>query len=202
MKLTLLLIALAALSSPAWSQTSSSVSTLTVAQDAYLQGGTYFGSLIDTQGGPGFKIDVQQTSSTVQQVVYVPETTVETTAWVDVYDWVDMGYWQDQYDSYEVEYYVDPVYDENGNEIRTDYRKMMAIVLEAGYHGHVGIEYEGKDLDEYTGIRATKTLLETVRDELTPEPEADVEIEEIDIEELESGSKGKGKRRLKLRKLR
>ncbi len=93
-------------------------------------------------------------------------------------------------------------FDENGNEVRTDYLKMMAIVLEAGYHGHVGIEYEGQELDEYAGIRATKTLLETVRDELTPEPQEDVEIEEIDIEELESGSKGKGKRRLKFRKLR
>jgi len=93
-------------------------------------------------------------------------------------------------------------FDENGNEVRTDYRKMMAIVLEAGYHGHVGIEYEGQGLDEYAGIRATKTLLETVRDELSPEPEEDVEIEEIDIEDLEPGSKGKGKRRLKLRKLR
>ena len=40
---------------------------------------------------------------------------------------------------------------------------MMKIVLDAGFHGYVGIEYEGSELDEYTGIRKTKTLLERVR---------------------------------------
>ena len=38
----------------------------------------------------------------------------------------------------------------------------MDIVLEAGYHGYVGIEYEGSELDEYAGIKATKELLERV----------------------------------------
>lgn len=57
-------------------------------------------------------------------------------------------------------------FDEAGNEIHTDYRRMMRIVLDAGYRGYVGIEYEGKKLDEYAGIRATKKLLETVRAEL------------------------------------
>lgn len=58
-------------------------------------------------------------------------------------------------------------FDEQGNEIHTDYRKMMQIVLDAGYRGYVGIEYEGGKIDEYAGIRATKKLLETVRDELS-----------------------------------
>jgi hypothetical protein len=31
---------------------------------------------------------------------------------------------------------------------------MMKIVLAAGYHGYVGIEYEGSKIDEYAGIRA------------------------------------------------
>ncbi len=57
-------------------------------------------------------------------------------------------------------------FDAAGNEIHTDYRKMMKIVLDAGYHGYVGIEYEGSKLDEYEGIRATKRLLEKVRKEL------------------------------------
>lgn len=57
-------------------------------------------------------------------------------------------------------------FDEQGNEIHTDYRRMMKIVVEAGYHGYVGIEYEGGKLDEYAGIRATKKLLEKVRDEM------------------------------------
>jgi hypothetical protein len=43
---------------------------------------------------------------------------------------------------------------------------MMKIVLAAGYSGFVGIEYEGSRLDEYAGIRATKKLLERVREQL------------------------------------
>ena len=59
-------------------------------------------------------------------------------------------------------------FDENGNEVHTDYRRMMKIVLDAGYRGYVGIEYEGNGLGEMEGIRATQRLLETVRDELSP----------------------------------
>ncbi|MHA3772557.1 sugar phosphate isomerase/epimerase family protein [Verrucomicrobiota bacterium sgz303538] len=58
-------------------------------------------------------------------------------------------------------------FDAEGNETEIDYRRMMKIVLAANYHGHVGIEYEGTRLDEYSGIRATKKLLETVRAELS-----------------------------------
>ena len=53
-------------------------------------------------------------------------------------------------------------FDPEGNEIHTDYYKMMKIVLDAGYNGYVGIEYEGNDLEEMEGIRATKNLLERV----------------------------------------
>lgn len=58
-------------------------------------------------------------------------------------------------------------FDAEGNETHTDYRKMMEIVVEAGYHGYVGIEYEGSKLSEPEGILATKKLLERVRDELS-----------------------------------
>lgn len=57
-------------------------------------------------------------------------------------------------------------FDENGNETETDYLRMMRIVLDAGYRGYVGIEYEGDDLSEPDGIRATKALLERVRGQL------------------------------------
>ncbi len=57
-------------------------------------------------------------------------------------------------------------FDADGNETRTDYRRMMKIVVDAGYHDFVGIEYEGSKLDEYAGIRATKALLEKVRREM------------------------------------
>jgi hypothetical protein len=43
---------------------------------------------------------------------------------------------------------------------------MMKIVLDAGYHGRVGIEYEGTHLSEPDGIRATKRLLERVASEM------------------------------------
>lgn len=58
-------------------------------------------------------------------------------------------------------------FDDAGWELHTDYRRMLRIVLAAGYHGFVGIEYEGTELSEPDGIRATKRLLERVRAELT-----------------------------------
>jgi len=58
-------------------------------------------------------------------------------------------------------------FDEKGEETHTDYHKMMAIVVKKhNYHGFVGIEYEGGKLTEPDGIRATKKLLEQVREEL------------------------------------
>ncbi len=58
-------------------------------------------------------------------------------------------------------------FDERGNEIRIDYRRMMKIVVDAGYKGYVGIEYSGDRLSEPEGIRATKNLLERVRADLS-----------------------------------
>jgi len=57
-------------------------------------------------------------------------------------------------------------FDERGEEIHTDYHKMMKIVLDAGYNGFVGIEYEGDKMSERDGVRATKRLLERVHQEL------------------------------------
>ncbi|MFG0334282.1 MAG: sugar phosphate isomerase/epimerase, partial [Maioricimonas sp. JB049] len=45
--------------------------------------------------------------------------------------------------------------------------RMMKIVVDAGYRGYVGIEYEGRELDEMTGIRKSKELLERVREKLS-----------------------------------
>lgn len=58
-------------------------------------------------------------------------------------------------------------FDDKGNEIHTDYHKMMKIVIDAGYRGYVGVEYEGSKLSEYDGIKATKKLLESVREKLS-----------------------------------
>ncbi|MDN5213549.1 sugar phosphate isomerase/epimerase family protein [Fulvivirgaceae bacterium BMA12] len=53
-------------------------------------------------------------------------------------------------------------FDENGNEIHTDFTKMLNIVKKAGYTGYIGVEYEGSKMSEDEGIMATKKLLEKV----------------------------------------
>jgi sugar phosphate isomerase/epimerase len=50
-------------------------------------------------------------------------------------------------------------FDAFGNETATDYPRMMSIVLEAGYHGYVGVEYEGDRLPEAEGVELTRKLL-------------------------------------------
>jgi sugar phosphate isomerase/epimerase len=57
-------------------------------------------------------------------------------------------------------------FDDAGSEVRTDFARMLKLMLAAGYHGWVGIEYEGTTLAEPEGIRATKRLLERLRAEL------------------------------------
>lgn len=58
-------------------------------------------------------------------------------------------------------------FDEEGNETTIDYLRMMKIVINAEYHGHVGIEYEGRRLSEPEGILATRRLLERAREGLS-----------------------------------
>lgn len=58
-------------------------------------------------------------------------------------------------------------FDEAGNEVRTDYRRMMTIVADAGYTGYVGIEWEGGGISELEGVLKTKRLLETIREEMS-----------------------------------
>jgi sugar phosphate isomerase/epimerase len=61
-------------------------------------------------------------------------------------------------------------FDANGNETTIDYTRMMKIVLDAGYRGYVGVEWEGREPENQAeGIRLTKALLERVRAELTPQ---------------------------------
>lgn len=52
-------------------------------------------------------------------------------------------------------------FNEAGDEIHTDYTKMLQIVKDAGYRGFIGIEYEGSELGEYDGIRKTIDLLKS-----------------------------------------
>ncbi len=55
-------------------------------------------------------------------------------------------------------------FDEKGDEIHTDFERMMKIVLDAGYHGYVGVEYEGETLGEVEGVKACVKLLERIRE--------------------------------------
>jgi sugar phosphate isomerase/epimerase len=57
-------------------------------------------------------------------------------------------------------------FDDSGEHVSFDYRRMLKIVMEAGYHGRIGIEYEGTKRPEAEGIRLTKALLEKIRAEM------------------------------------
>ncbi len=48
----------------------------------------------------------------------------------------------------------------DGSHVQFDIGRMVEIVLAAGYHGFIGIEYEGDQLSEPEGIMACKRLLE------------------------------------------
>jgi L-ribulose-5-phosphate 3-epimerase len=84
----------------------------------------------------------------------------------------DFGNFPDEIDRYEAVKTLMPYakavsaksydFDDKGNETKIDYHKMMAVVLNAGYHGHVGIEYEGSRLNEVGGILATRRLLDEI----------------------------------------
>jgi sugar phosphate isomerase/epimerase len=53
-------------------------------------------------------------------------------------------------------------FDQRGEEIFTDYHRLMRIVYGSGYKGYLGVEYEGEKHSEPDGIRLTKTLIERV----------------------------------------
>jgi len=50
-------------------------------------------------------------------------------------------------------------FNEEGDETKIDYYKMLQIVKKSGYTGFIGVEYEGNVLGEEEGILATKELL-------------------------------------------
>jgi sugar phosphate isomerase/epimerase len=59
-------------------------------------------------------------------------------------------------------------FDSKGNEVHTDYRKMLGIVLtKHKFRGYIGVEWEGSRPGEPEGIKLTKALLETIRDEMS-----------------------------------
>lgn len=51
-------------------------------------------------------------------------------------------------------------FNDAGNEVNTDFERILKIVKEAGYRGYIGIEYEGREIGEVEGIKLTKKLLQ------------------------------------------
>jgi len=60
-------------------------------------------------------------------------------------------------------------FEKNGEASDTNYTKAMKIVLDAGYRGYVGVEYQGKKISEDEGIIKTRDLLIKVRKQLSSE---------------------------------
>ena len=56
-------------------------------------------------------------------------------------------------------------FNEAGEEVHTDFRKAIDLVLAAGYNGYIGIEYEGGKHSEMEGIKLTQALLEKIQKE-------------------------------------
>lgn len=85
---------------------------------------------------------------------------------------IDDDHWYDRYQGVaEMMPYAKAVsakshdFKDDGEEAHTDYRRMLQIVLAAGYRGWIGVEYEGASLPEEQGILATRKLLENVRED-------------------------------------
>ncbi|MFK5923663.1 MAG: sugar phosphate isomerase/epimerase family protein [Verrucomicrobiota bacterium] len=57
-------------------------------------------------------------------------------------------------------------FDSSGNESNVDYRRMLKIVKNSGFHGYIGIEFEGHETDPIKGINQTKNLIKKVMTEL------------------------------------
>ncbi|TMM56846.1 TIM barrel protein [Maribacter algarum] len=53
-------------------------------------------------------------------------------------------------------------FDSNGNETVIEYPKLLKLVKESKFDGHIGIEFEGENMSEPQGIKATKNLIERV----------------------------------------
>ena len=53
-------------------------------------------------------------------------------------------------------------FNEAGDEVRTDYERMIKIVVDAGYRGHVALEYEAKE----DPLKAVPRYLDKLREAL------------------------------------
>ncbi len=57
-------------------------------------------------------------------------------------------------------------FDENGNETKLDYKRLMQIVADSGFEGYIGTEYEGPLENPIEGVKLTKALVQKSIDNL------------------------------------
>lgn len=57
-------------------------------------------------------------------------------------------------------------FNEQGEDRVMDYYRLLKLVKDSSYDGHIGIEYEGTELSEHDGILATKALMNKVWESL------------------------------------
>jgi len=55
----------------------------------------------------------------------------------------------------------------DGHKLVLDFERLLKIVVDAGYHGYIGVEYEGDKLSPEEGILRTKKVMEIVRAKLS-----------------------------------
>jgi hypothetical protein len=119
-----------------------------VAQDAHIQGATFFGKLADDPSSAGFKVDVVQASyltggELIQEgqesgyydyeVIQHPARTWYEDVYTDIWGMVDQGYWEPgTLVEYPYSTWVDPVYDEEGNLISDGYEYFYSEWIEEG----------------------------------------------------------------------
>ena len=51
-------------------------------------------------------------------------------------------------------------FDDNGEQPKIDYKRLINLVKASGFNGFIGIEFEGETQSEEEGIRKTKALLQ------------------------------------------
>jgi L-ribulose-5-phosphate 3-epimerase len=57
-------------------------------------------------------------------------------------------------------------FNDQGEETRIDYKRMLKLVKDSGFDGHIGIEFEGFGMEEHKGIIATQRLIEKAWNEV------------------------------------
>jgi len=125
---------------PAAMLNATTLTDLTVANDAFLSGSVNVGTLSDSTAGPGFRMSVTQPTIMVEQITFVPEEEREHIIWHDEYGMVyDGGYYNDIYGDVTVDHWVPDEgyyqsvgtgsYDGDGNEILEE----QWVVTMAGY---------------------------------------------------------------------